>query len=85
MPASKDSHDRNAARFAGARAVWIVFVVIAAATLAVDLLIDHHGKFGVDGSIGFYAWYGLLVAIALTILSRLLGALLARPEDYYDR
>jgi hypothetical protein len=84
MPASKDSHGRNLIRPATARTLWVVLAVIAAATVGADLLIDHHGKFGIDGTIGFYAWYGLLVVIALIVLSGLLGVFLARPDDYYD-
>jgi hypothetical protein len=85
MPASKDSHGQAASRFASAGTVWVVFGLIAAATLAADLVIEHHGKFGVDGTIGFYAWYGILVAVGLVVLVRLTGVFLARPEDYYDR
>ena len=67
------------------RALWAALFLLAAAAVVADFFIEHHGKFGIDGSIGFYAWYGMLVAIGLIVLSRLLGYFLARPEDYYDR
>ncbi len=67
------------------RVLWIVFIAILAGTVLADFFIDHHGVFGVDGTIGFYAWYGFLSCVVLVFGSRLLGVFLKRPDDYYDR
>lgn len=60
-------------------------VALAVASLAADLFIDHHGKFGVDGTIGFYAWFGALSAVVFAAGAWVLGAVLGRPGDPYDR
>lgn len=59
--------------------------VLAVASLAADLFIDHHGKFGIDGTIGFYAWFGALSALVFAAGAFVLGRILGRPADTYDR
>lgn len=60
-------------------------VALAVASLAADLFIDHHGKFGVDGTIGFYAWFGALSALVFAAGAFVLGRILGRAADTYDR
>jgi hypothetical protein len=83
MPRSDD--DNWLVRPSTIRLLWIVFIVILALTVLADLFIDHHGDFGIDGTIGFYAWYGFLSCVALVIGSKGLGVLLKRKDDYYGR
>jgi hypothetical protein len=66
------------------RLLWIVFIVILALTVIADLFIDHHGSFGIDGTIGFYAWYGFLSCVVLVVGAKGLGILLKRKDTYYD-
>jgi hypothetical protein len=49
-----------------------------------DLVVTHHPHFGLDGTFAFGAWYGFLSCIALVVLARTLGAILKRPDTYYD-
>ena len=67
MPSPKDREDHWLVRPRTIRSLWIVFIVILAATVLADLFIDHHGKFGIDGTIGFYAWYGFLSCVCLVL------------------
>ena len=83
MPGSDD--DYWLVRPSTIRLLWIVFMVILALTVLADLFIDHHGDFGIDGTIGFYAWYGFLSCVVLVIGSKGLGVLLKRKDDYYGR
>ena len=76
--------ERSAARFPG-KLFGGGLVVLAVASLVADFFIDHHGKFGVDGTIGFYAWYGALSALAFAAGAWVLGIVLGRPGDTYDR
>ena len=85
MSRRKDSEDYWLVRPRTIRGLWIVFIVVLATTVLADLFIDHHGKFGVDGTIGFYAWYGFLSCVCLVVVARALGVVLKRPADYYDR
>jgi hypothetical protein len=64
--------------------LWIVFIVILAATVLADFFIEHHAEFGIDGTFGFYAWFGFVSCVVLVFGSRLLGFFLKRPDDYYD-
>lgn len=76
--------DPLAARFPG-KLLGGALVTLAVVSLAADFFVDHHGKFGVDGTIGFYAWFGLLSAVVLAAGAFLLGVVLGRPGDTYDR
>ena len=66
------------------RLIWIVFIAVLALTVLADLFIDHHGAFGIDGTIGFYAWYGFLTCVVLVLGAKGLGVLLKRKDTYYD-
>lgn len=84
MPPS-DGKDYWLARPSTIRLLWVVFIVILALTVLADLFIDHHGDFGIDGTIGFYAWYGFVSCVVLVIGSKGLSVLLKRKDDYYGR
>ena len=67
------------------RRLWVVFAVILAATVLADLFVEHHPYFGLDGTFGFGAWFGFLACVALIVFAKALGAILKRPDTYYDR
>jgi hypothetical protein len=85
MSRQKESEDYWLVRPRTIRGLWIAFIIVLAATVLADFFIDHHGKFGIDGTIGFYAWYGFLSCVCLVFAARALGVFLKRPADYYDR
>jgi hypothetical protein len=66
------------------RKLWIVFAVVLAATVAAGFAVERHALFGLDGIVGFNAWYGFLACAAMVIGARLIGLLLKRPDSYYD-
>ncbi|HYD06072.1 MAG TPA: hypothetical protein VEC60_10115 [Reyranella sp.] len=67
------------------RRLWIAFVVILAATVALDLVIEHHAMFGLDATFGFGAWYGFASCVVLIVVAKALGAVLKRRDTYYDQ
>ena len=67
------------------RRLWALFIVVLALTVLADLVIEHHPYFGVDGTIGFGAWFGFASCVALVLVAKVLGAVLKRPDSYYDR
>lgn len=71
---------RTGARFPG-KLLGGVLAALAVSSLAADFFIDHHGKFGVDGTIGFYAWYGALSALVFAAAAYVLGVVAGRPDD----
>ena len=65
--------------------LWVVFVAVLTATVLVDLAIEHHPYFGLDGSFGFGAWFGFASCVAMIAFAKVLGGVLKRPDTYYDR
>jgi hypothetical protein len=65
------------------RLLWIVFTVILAATVLLQLAVPIKGYFGVDGWFGFGAGYGFLGCVAMVLVAKGMGAFLKRPDDYY--
>ena len=58
-------------------------IVLLALTLA-DMLIQGHADFGIDGSFGFYIWYGFVTCAAMVVFAKLLGYVVKQPDTYYD-
>lgn len=59
------------------------FVVLTLVVLA-DFFIHTHEYFQIDGTFGFYAWYGLVVCVGMVLLAKALGIFLKRKDTYYD-
>lgn len=66
------------------RRLWAGASVVLAVVVALDLVIDHHPYFGIEGTLGFGAWFGFGACVALVLVAKALGALLKRPDTYYD-
>ena len=66
------------------RFLWRCFLAILALTVLAQAIWPVHGKFGIDGTFGFGAWFGFVSCIALVLGSKALGAILKRPEDHYE-
>jgi hypothetical protein len=64
--------------------LWIAFAIALAAVVLADRFVEHHPYFGLDGTFGFGAWFGFVSCVALILIARGLGALLKRPDNYYD-
>lgn len=81
---SNGEHDHWLVRPDTIRKLWVTFVCILALLVALDLAIDHHSHFGIDGIFGFSAWYGFLACVVLVIVAKAWGALFKRRDAYYD-
>lgn len=66
------------------RKLWIFFIAILTVTVLCDLVVEHHPHFGIDGTFGFAAWFGFASCIFLVVFAKVLGAVLKRPDTYYD-
>jgi len=67
------------------RRLWIAFGLILAATVLAELAIHRHAVIGIDAVFGFHAWFGFGACVALVLLARLLGFVLKRRDDFYER
>ena len=65
---------------------WVVRFLGAACvgSVAVDIFQHKHAHFGFQGWIGFDAGYGFAACVAVALAARMLGAALARRDDFYD-
>lgn len=66
------------------RGLWIAFAAALVATVLMDLVIEPHPYFGLDGTLGFGAWFGFASCVVLIAVAKALGAILRRPDTYYD-
>jgi hypothetical protein len=77
-------HDHWLARPSTIRLLWGVFAAILATLALADVLVEHHPLFGLDGTFGFAGWYGFASCVVLVLFAKALGALLKRPDTYYN-
>lgn len=80
----KRGEDYWLARPATIKMLRKVVIAVLAVLVIADLAVEHHPYFAIDGTFAFGAWFGFLSCAALVIGAKLAGALLQRPDDYYD-
>jgi len=78
---SKDDH--WLVRPSSIRLLWRGGLALLALTMLGDLALTPHPYFGIDGSFGFFAWYGFLTCAAMVVGAKALGLLLSRKDAYY--
>ena len=54
--------------------LWVVFILVLAGLVALDLVVAHHPHFGIDGTFGFGAWFGFASCVALVVLGQGAGS-----------
>ena len=78
-----ENQDAWLARPSTIRLLWRVLWAVLALTVALQLLIEVKGYFGVDGWFGFGAAFGFLSCLAMVLFAKGLGFFLKRDENYY--
>ncbi len=66
------------------RRLWVAFILILVATVALNFLVPNKAYFEVDGFFGFFAAFGLATCVAMVIFAKVLGVVLKRRDTYYD-
>jgi len=84
VPRVDTPDDHWLTRPATIRKLWIALYAVLAITVLAQLGIKVKGYFGIDGWFGFGAAFGFISCVAMVFVAKALGALLKRPEDYYD-
>ncbi len=64
--------------------LWVLFVVILAVTVLLQLPVPLHGNFGIDSWLAFPAAYGFLGCVAMSFFAKILAIFLKRKDTYYD-
>lgn len=68
--------------------VWraVFFGFLGLMVVANFFIHPHHPHFGLDAYPGFFAAFGLVVAVVMVlVLKKIVAKILAAPEDTYDR
>lgn len=64
----------------------IGFYIVLALLVLPDFFMHKHTLFSsVEAVPGFYALFGFVSCVAIILISKLLGFVLKKDEDYYDR
>ena len=66
------------------RLLWIAMYAVLAATVLLQAIFHVHGKFGIDETCWFNAWYGLGTCALMVVGAKFLGAAIKRKDTYYD-
>lgn len=66
------------------RLLWGIFVAVLALSVLIQFVVPVKAHFGIDGSFGFNAWYGLAVCAGMILFAKLIGVFLKRHDNYYD-
>ena len=66
------------------RNLWIGGIALLIFIVGLGSFAHPHIYFGIEGTFGFFAWYGLVACVAMVIGAKLLGMVLKRGENYYD-
>ena len=64
--------------------LWRGGLVMLALLVMADFFIHAHPSFKIDGTFGFYSWFGLVTCISMVLFAKALGVLLKRKDTYYD-
>ena len=84
VPRVDTPDDHWLTRPATIRKLWIALYAVLALTVLAQLGIKVKGYFGIDGWFGFGAVFGFASCVLMVLVAKVLGAVLKRPEDYYD-
>lgn len=66
------------------RKMWITGISILIVITLMDFIVAKKVKFGIDGTFGFYSWYGLGTCAVMVIFAKLLGLFIKRSDTYYE-
>ena len=58
-------------------------ITLVLVTLA-SIWVNGDSHFGVDGTFGFYSWFGFFASIAILVLAWFIGKIFGREKTDYD-
>ena len=67
------------------RFLWLVFIVVLVATVAVEGAVHLHPVFEMEGWFGFHAAFGLIACALMIVVSKMLALVLKRPDTFYTK
>ena len=64
--------------------IWIIAIVILVLTVLIEVLVNLHSHFNIEGLFAFHAVFGFLACVGMIVFAKRLGCLIKRRDDYYD-
>ena len=65
--------------------LWVGGIVLLIMVTALGFTVHPHSKFGIEGTLGFFSWYGFITCVAMVLFAKfILGKILMRKDTYYD-
>lgn len=65
--------------------LWWAFAALLVLSVAAEWVLPLHPHFGIDGILGFHAWFSFGACAAMIVVAKLLAVLLKRSESYGGR
>ena len=65
--------------------LWVCSIVLLVSLILVQLFFPIKGHFEVESWIGFGAWFGFIACILMILFAKILGLVVKKPEDYYEK
>ena len=66
------------------RFLWRSGLAVLALLVIGDFFVHGHPSSRIEGTFGFYAWYGLVTCAVMILFAKMLGVFLKRRDTYYD-
>tara|TARA_Y100000589_G_C26786403_1_gene479910 strand:+ start:111 stop:350 length:240 start_codon:yes stop_codon:yes gene_type:complete len=63
--------------------IWLIFLLIC--LVVAQFVLPISGHFLVESWIGFAAWFGFISCIVMILFAKILGILVKKSEDYYEK
>ncbi len=64
---------------------WIFGVIVLLISVMVEIVVRLHADFYLADWFSFNAVFGFISCVVMVVFARLLGFLIKRKEDYYDK
>ena len=65
--------------------LWVCSIVVLVSLILIQIIFPINGHFEVESWIGFGAWFGFIACILMILFSKILGLVVKKPEDYYEK
>lgn len=67
------------------KGLWVGGIALLALVTWLGTTVHPHTKFGIEGSLTFYSWYGFITCVGMVVFAKfILGLMLTRKDTYYD-
>ena len=65
--------------------LWVCAIILLVCLVLVQIILPIKGHFEAESWLGFGAWFGFVVCVLMILFSKLLGLVVKKSEDYYEK